>query len=373
MKIAYLSTFYPFRGGIAQFNASLLREFEKLGHDVDPYTFTVQYPNFLFPGETQMVKEGDEVDVIDTNRILNTANPFSYVSAASKIKKTAPDLLIMKYWMSYFGPSLGYVAGKMGENTKVITILDNVIPHEKRFFDEPFTKYFLKRNQGFIAMSDKVKTDLHHYQPNAKVELLPHPLYDHFGEIENKLEARKKLNLHPEKKTILFFGFIRDYKGLDLLIEAFSDLDDSYQLVIAGEIYGNFDKYDVLIEKNQNKSNIHKHVKYISDKEVSTYFSASDVCILPYRNATQSGITGISYHFETPMIATNVGGLAEIIHHDKTGLLVDAPDKNEILNSIIGYFTKSDIESFKANVRALKKELSWSKFAQNLMEFSKTL
>ncbi len=373
MRIAYLSTFYPFRGGIAQFNASVLREFQKAGHTADAYTFTTQYPNFLFPGETQFVKDGDIVDKIDAKRILNTANPLTWPGAATKIKKTEPDLLIMKYWMSYFGPSLGYVAGRMSKNTKVITILDNVIPHEKKFFDAPFTRYFLKRNTGFVAMSDKVKNDLLYYLPEAKVSLLPHPLYDHFGEIADKESAKKSLGLDETKKTLLFFGFIRDYKGLDLLIDAFGKLDKSYQLVIAGEVYGNFDKYDSMIADNPNKENIHKHVKYISDNEVSTYFSASDVCILPYKGATQSGITGISYHFEVPMIATDVGGLAEIIHHEKTGIIVKSPDAGLIAEGITEFFNKQETFNFKQNIRNLKKELSWKNFAEKLIDFSKTI
>ncbi len=373
MKISYLSTFYPFRGGIAQFNASVMRELQSLGHEVKAFTFTTQYPKLLFPGETQMVKEDDIVDIIDTTRVLNSAFPLNWPYVAAKIKKSSPDILLMKYWMSYFGPSLGYVAGKMQKKTKVITILDNVIPHEKKFFDKAFTKYFLKRNDGFIAMSEKVKNDLLFYLPNAKVKLLPHPLYDHFGPIVDKKTAQHKLGLDTTKKTILFFGFIRDYKGLDLLIKAFSNLDKSYQLVIAGEVYGNFDKYDVLINNNSNKENIHKHVKYISDKEVSVYFGASDVCILPYKNATQSGITGISYHFETPMIATDVGGLSEIIQDKKTGLIVPKPEVELIKNGIQDYFETCPQSTFIENIKELKKELSWTNFASELMEFVKQL
>ncbi|MDD2634693.1 MAG: glycosyltransferase [Bacteroidales bacterium] len=373
MRISYLSTFYPFRGGIAQFNASVMRELQNLGNEVQAFTFTTQYPKFLFPGETQMVKEGDIVDVIKSKRILNSAFPLNWPYAAAKIKKTSPDILLMKYWMSYFGPSLGYVAAKIKKNTKVITILDNVIPHEKKFFDKAFTKYFLKRNDGFIAMSEKVKNDLLFYLPNAKVKLLPHPLYDHFGAVVDKKTAQLRLGLNTSKKTILFFGFIRDYKGLDLLIKAFSKLDKSYQLIIAGEVYGNFDKYDVLINNNSNKENIHKHIKYISDKEVSLYFGASDVCILPYKNATQSGITGISYHFETPMIATNVGGLSEIIQDKKTGLIVAKPEIELIKNEIQNYFETCSQTTFIKNIKELKKELSWSNFAYELMEFAKHL
>lgn len=373
MRIAYLSTFYPFRGGIAQFNAALKNALEQQGHEVEAYTFTTQYPKLLFPGETQLVKPEDKVIPISTKRVLNTINPITYQNTAAKIKAYKPDLLLMKYWMSFFGPSLGYVSGKMSNQTKSIAILDNVIPHEKRFFDTAFTKYFLKRVNGFVSMSGKVKDDLLSLSPNAKVKLIPHPLYNHFGEIIDKKTARLKLNLHPDKKTLLFFGFIRDYKGLDLLINAFDKLDDSYQLIIAGESYGNFDKYNEIIEKTKNKLSIHKFVRYISDQEVPLFFSAADVCILPYRSATQSGITGISYHFELPMIATNTGGLAEIIHHKKTGIIVEKPEIQTILNGITSYFNEYNLEYFRNNIRNLKQELSWDEMAKNIIQFSEQL
>jgi len=369
MKIAYLSTFYPFRGGIAQFNASLYNALAKQGHSVEAYTFTTQYPSFLFPGETQMVKDGDNAEIIDSQRIINSANPFSYPFAAKKVKKSQPDVLIMKYWMSYFGPSLGYVAGKLSKDAVVITILDNVIPHEKKFFDKAFTKYFLKRNTAFVAMSEKVKNDLLSLMPEAKHRVIPHPLYNHFGNIEDKIQAREKIGIKPDKKTLLFFGFIRDYKGLDLLIDAFAELDESYQLLIAGEVYGSFDKYNNLIKNNPRKDDIHAHVKYISDAEVPLYFSAADLCILPYKSATQSGITGISYHFELPMIATDVGGLAEIIHHKKTGLIVKQALASEISKTIKEYFAGDYHQDCVMNIRELKKSLSWGSFAEQITDF----
>ncbi len=369
MQIAYLSTFYPFRGGIAQFNASLYRALQNQGHSVDAFTFTTQYPSILFPGETQFVKEGDVVDKIDAKRILNSVNPVSYFSAAKKIRKYKPDMLLMKYWMSFFGPSLGYVASKMHRNTKVISILDNVIPHERKIFDKAFTKYFLNKNHAFIAMSEKVKNDLLNFNKNAKVKIIQHPLYNHFGDIQDKTIARQKLGLHPDKKTLLFFGFIRDYKGLDLLINAFSKLDESYQLLIGGEIYGSFDKYQKLIDDNPRKKDIHSHIKYISDNEVGFYFAASDVCVLPYKSATQSGITGISYHFETPIISTNVGGLSEVIHHNKTGYLVEKTDENLIADSIMQYFKLENRNSFVENIKKLKQEMTWDNFAKAIVEF----
>jgi glycosyltransferase involved in cell wall biosynthesis len=373
MRIAYLSTFYPFRGGIAQFNAALKSALEQQGHEVEAFTFTTQYPKLLFPGETQMVKPEDNVKPIPSKRLLNSINPFTYQKTAARIKAYEPDLLIMKYWMSFFGPSLGYVSGKMSDKTSSIAILDNVIPHEKRFFDTAFTKYFLKRVDGFVSMSGKVKDDLLSLTPNAKVELIPHPLYDHFGKILDKKTARKQLKLHPNKKTLLFFGFIRDYKGLDLLINAFNKLNDSYQLVIAGESYGSFEKYDELISNSINYKNIHKFVRYISDQEVPLFFSAADVCILPYRSATQSGITGISYHFELPMIATNTGGLAEIIHHKETGIIVEKPEVELILQGIESYFNNYNTEDFTNNIRNIKQELSWEEMAKKIIKFAKQL
>ncbi|MBL4656593.1 MAG: glycosyltransferase [Flavobacteriales bacterium] len=373
MRIAYLSTFYPFRGGIAQFNASLYRAMEK-DHEVKAFTFTRQYPNLLFPGETQYVTDADNVDAIPSTEILDTINPFSYSKTARAINDFAPDLLIMKYWMSFFGPSLGNVASKMKSDTKVVTILDNVIPHEKRMLDTPFLKYFLKQNDGYIAMSNSVREDLVLMSASdPKVILLEHPYYDHFGAKIPMQEARESLKLDPTKKTILYFGFIRDYKGLDLLIEAFGQLDDSYQLVLAGECYGSFDKYQHLIDKSPLKGDIHVHNTYISDAEVPNYFCAADVCVLPYKSATQSGITSISFHFDLPIIATDVGGLKESIHHEKNGLIVSATTPQAIGNSIQQYFDKDLKNQFIGDIQASKNEKSWANFGEKILKFSQEL
>ncbi|MDP4208507.1 MAG: glycosyltransferase [Bacteroidota bacterium] len=368
MRIAFLSTFYPFRGGIAQFNASLYREMEK-EHEVKAFTFTRQYPDFLFPGKTQYVSNDETADAIPSEQVLDSINPFSYLTAARQIKAFNPDLLVMKYWMSFFGPSLGTVAKLMPAHTKVVTILDNVIPHEKRFFDSAFTGYFLRQNDAFVAMSDSVKNDLLSLSPNARVLKKEHPLYDHFGKKLSREDARRQLKLSPDKKTLLFFGFIRDYKGLDVLIEAFDLLDDSYQLVIAGETYGSFDKYTEMIGKAKHKENIHVFNDYITDSQVPVFFSAADVCVLPYKSATQSGITSIAYHFETPLIATDVGGLKESIHHEKTGLIVDACEPEAIAASIRNYFGNILSESFVPAIQQMKEELSWKNFAAALLDF----
>jgi len=372
MKIAFLSTFYPFRGGIAQFNASLYRAFEK-EQTVKAFTFTRQYPDFLFPGETQMVTEKDMADKIPSEHVLDTLNPFTYSSAAQTINSFAPDILLMKYWMSYMAPSLGTVAKKVKRRSKVITILDNVIPHEKRFFDTAFTNYFLKQNHGFVVMSDAVKNDLLKLKPDAKYIFHSHPLYDHFGKKANAGDAKKSLNIPDGKKVILFFGFIRDYKGLDLLIDAMAKLNDEYVLLIAGEVYGSFEKYDQQIDSLGVKNKISLHVRYISDEEVPLFFSAADVCVLPYKSATQSGITSIAYHFDLPLIATDTGGLKESIQHNKTGIVVASPDSNLIAKAIEDYFSQGLQPKFRDEIKRMKDHLSWSSLASAILSFSKSL
>jgi glycosyltransferase involved in cell wall biosynthesis len=372
MKIAMLSTFYPFRGGIAQFNANLY-ETLKRDHEVLPYTFKRQYPDFLFPGKTQYVTSDDNALPIESVPVLDTANPFTYLSAAKQIKKENPDILLMKYWMSYFAPSLGTVANRVGKNgTKVITILDNVIPHEQKFFDKALTTWFLKQNDGFIAMSEAVRNDLLSLHPKAKSILKPHPLYNHFGDKVETTKAREALGIVFNKKTILFFGLIRDYKGLDLLIDAISILDDSYQLIIAGETYGSFDTYTEQIKKANHPERIKVFNRYISDKEVPLFFSAADVCVLPYRSATQSGITSIAYHFELPLIATNTGGLKESIEKPGVGLMIPEINATSIAETIRQFFTR-DKNVFISNLQKEKTLLTWEHFAEALLSFAKEL
>jgi glycosyltransferase involved in cell wall biosynthesis len=372
MKIAYLSTFYPYRGGIAQFNASLLNAFERRA-EARAYTFTRQYPKLLFPGKTQYVTPDDNAAPVDAVRVLDTINPFSYHTAARRIAAFAPDVLVMKYWTSFLAPSLGYVAGCLRKRAKAVAILDNAIPHEQRFFDKAFTQYFLNRSSGFVVMSEAVKRDLLSLKPDAKFIYKPHPLYDHFGQAIPKAEARAALGLHPDKKTLLFFGLIRDYKGLDLLIEAFGRLPQEYQLLVAGEPYGSFEKYRAQVAALPNAQDVRTEARYISDAEVPLFFSAADACVLPYRSATQSGITSIACHFNLPMIATDVGGLKEAIADSETGIIVAQPDAGEIEKGIKRFFGRGNTEKFAANIGRLKRDLSWESFAQAVVDFSQTL
>ncbi|MEG0517753.1 MAG: glycosyltransferase [Bacteroidales bacterium] len=378
MRIAILSCFYPYRGGISQFNACLYGELGKR-HTVKAFNFTRQYPNFLFPGKTQYVTEDDHAVPVESQALLDTANPFSYITTAKAIREWKPDILIMRYWMSYFAPSLGYVARHMHKECKIISILDNVIPHEQRFFDKPFTRYFLKPQNGFVVLCDAVKKDLLEFIPDANYINTPHPLYSHFGEKLPRAEAEQSIGIKKDKKNILFFGLIRDYKGLDILLEAFATLDNSYQLIIAGEPYGSFEKYRALIDKCPHKENIYVTTGYIKDHEVTRYFSAADVCVLPYRSATQSGISSVSYHFEVPMITTNVGGLKETIGDAKTGVIVEQPESGAIAEAIRNYFNTEENTAaisrvqMVENIKKEKERLSWSNFCNQLEQFWKTV
>ena len=370
MKIAILSCFYPYRGGISQFNACLYEELGK-ENDVKAFNFKRQYPEFLFPGKTQYVTPDDEAVKIESERLLDTADPFSYISTYRKIRRWNPDLLIVRYWMSWFAPSLGYVTRRMKGKCKVISILDNVIPHEPKFFDTPFTKYFLKGSDGCITLCEAVAEDLLKLRPDIRYKVLPHPLYSHFGAKKNRMEAEDRLGLEHGKKNILFFGLIREYKGLDILIDAFSGLGDDYQLIIAGEPYGSFDRYRRLIDGCSNRDNIRTVLRYIRDSEVSAFFSAADVTVLPYRSATQSGISSVSYHFETPMIVTDVGGLKETIGDTGTGLVAEDCTPEAIRNEIEKYFADPGIRTrCIENIRKEKERLSWSSFCRRLEEFA---
>lgn len=372
MRIAILSCFFPYRGGISQFNSCVLGELSKR-HTVKAFNFKRQYPDFLFPGKTQFVTKDDNAVPVESEALLDTANPFSYITTAKAIREWNPDLLVMRYWMSYFAPSLGYVARHVGKRCKVVSILDNVIPHERHFFDKPFTKYFLKPHDGYVVMCNAVRDDLLSFMPDARYLNTPHPLYSHFGEKLERGAAEKILGVKPGRKNILFFGLIREYKGLDILLNAFSLLDNSYQLIIAGEPYGSFEKYRTLIDSSPLKENIYTFTEYIPDNKVNRFFSAADVCVLPYRSATQSGISSVSYHFEVPMITTDVGGLKEMIEETGTGRVVKEIAAAPVADAIKEYFESESKEKMVSAIKMEKERLSWSNFCNKLINFAETL
>ena len=369
MRIAVLSCFYPYRGGISQFNTYLCEELGK-SHIVKAFNFTRQYPEFLFPGKTQYVTADDEAYPTESERVLDTINPFSYISTYRKIRDWKPDVLIIRYWMSWFAPSLGYVARRMKKHCKVVSILDNVIPHEPHFFDAPLTKYFLSGSTGCVTLCDAVGEDLFRLKKDAVHTSIQHPLYSHFGEKMEREEAEEQLGLEHGRKNLLFFGLIRTYKGLDILLEAFGELDESYQLIIAGEPYGSFDRYQQIIDRLPNRDRIRMNLKYIKDSEVKKYFSAADLAVLPYRSATQSGISSVSYHFGVPMIVTDVGGLKETIGDRGTGIVASDNTPEAIRAEIERYFSDDKIKAeCLRNIASERERLSWSTFAARLEEF----
>lgn len=366
MKIAYLSTFYPFRGGIAQFNARLLKAFSNYG-EVIPFTFKRQYPNFLFPGKSQYVQENGKPEIVQSIPVLDTINPFSYFKTAKIIRSYNPQITITKYWMPFFAPSLGTVLRKLKRTSFNVAILDNVVPHESFPFSRLFTKYFLSQNHLFVVMSKAVERDLVEIFPNANYINLPHPLYDNFGEKIDSNQARKLLNLPLEKKILLFFGFIREYKGLDILLEALSLLPNEYHLVVAGETYTSFDKYEKIIRSKNLGERVSLFIRFISESEVSLFFSSADVCVLPYKTATQSGIVGIAYHFNVPVVASSTGGLGEMISPFGSGIVVENCNAITLANSIQEFFSRQK-EAFQVGIEKYKKIANWDFFAKRIIE-----
>ena len=371
MRIAILSSFYPLRGGISQFNASMLEGLGKC-HDMRAFSFSRQYPDFLFPGKTQYVTPEDEATPVEADALLDTVNPFTWIKTARAIREWGADLLVMKYWMSWFAPSLGWVARHCG--CKSVVVLDNVIPHEAHWFDKPLTRWFLKGCSGFVSMSESVQADLLALRPDAPHILQPHPLYTHFGPKLPREEAARLLGTDPAKKTLLFFGLIREYKGLDILLEAFRGLPEDYQLIVAGEPYGSFDKYQAIIDSLPGKERVHVFPDYIRDSRVKQFFSAADVAVLPYRSATQSGISAIAYHFDLPMVVTDVGGLKGTIGERGTGIVASMPSPEVIRQEILRFFSDEALRhSCQEAIGREKERLGWDRFCRSLTDFAATL
>lgn len=355
---------HPLRGGLATYNERLARELQQK-NQVTLLTFSLQYPNFLFPGQSQFSDDPKPED-LHIDIALNSVNPLNWISVGRKYKRIRPDVVIFRYWMPFFGPCFGTFARivKSNKHTQILAITDNIIPHERRFFDTPFSKYFLPVLDGAVAMSKKVLQDLREFplsKPVANTAYHAHPLYDNFGSAVERNEACKKLGLDETKRYILFFGFIRNYKGLDLLLEAMALLPDHLQhvhLVVAGEYYEDKAPYEEIIEKRQLGQRIDLHTKFIPNDDVRLYFSAADIVAQPYRNATQSGVSQVAYHFETPMIITNVGGLSELVPHGEAGWVCE-PTAESLAHAITSMYKGDQLEHIRKSIKELKKQFSW--------------
>ncbi|MGC9343259.1 MAG: glycosyltransferase [Bacteroidales bacterium] len=369
MKIVSIGPAYPLRGGIAKFNEALSATLVAKGHDLKLYSYRYQYPAFLFPGKTQYTTEKPIIQ-LDINNEIHSINFIGWKFSAAKIYYERPDFVIVHYWMPFFAPALSSILRFLKRRKiKIILLAHNLIPHEAQPGAAFFTKKLLNQLNGMVCLSLSVKEDAHHFRPNLPVKVLPHPVYNIYGEKIDKKTALEKLSLSANYRYLLFFGLIRKYKGLDILLEALPEIKaKGWKLIVAGEFYENREDYDELIDKYNLEDKLIIYDNYIPDNEVGVLFSVADLVVQPYRSATQSGVTQISYYFGVPMIVTNVGGLPEIVDHGKTGYVVP-PEPHWIAKAIDEFFSRDDHDEIEEAVLEKKKEYSWEVFSNKLMEF----
>jgi len=370
-KVIIIGPAHPLRGGLATFNQRLAKQFTDEGHECSIVSFSLQYPSFLFPGTTQYSSD-PAPDNVRIHTLINSINPLNWLSVGSKLRKWKPDLIVVRYWLPFMGPALGTILRQVKKNnhTRIVCIADNVMPHEKRIGDIPFTKYFLKAPDAFITMSEKVLGDLKQFT-NKPAQLVQHPLYDNFGEPISKKEARNHLGLNNSDKIILFFGFIRQYKGLDLLLKAMSNekiKNENIKLLVAGEFYEDDKPYFQLIRENNLQEQVILRTSFIPDNEVKYFLCGGDCVIQPYKNATQSGVTPLAYHFEKPMIVTNVGGLPSLVPHEKVGLVCE-PEPRSIAEAILKFYQLGE-QYFIPNLCVEKQKYSWSALTSAILNLA---
>jgi len=365
MKVIILGPAWPYRGGIAAFNERLARQYQAEGHEVEVVTFTLQYPSFLFPGTTQYSTD-PAPEGLKITRKLNSINPFSWLSTGRYIRRQRPDLVLSAFWLPFMAPAMGTALRRAKrKGMRRVSILHNLIPHEHRPGDKLFSRYFVGSNDAFITLSRSVLEDLNVFDPKGLKPrtFSPHPLYDHYGATLGRKEALDLIGLRENQRYVLFFGFIREYKGLDLLLDAMADERMEklgVKLIVAGEFYGDPKPYQEQISRHDIGDRVVLHTEFIPDHEVNRYFCAADLVVQPYKNATQSGVSQIAYHFEKPMVVTNVGGLPEIVPNGRAGFVVK-PDSQEIADAIVRYFEEDWQQRLTEGVREEKKKYAWDK------------
>ena len=368
MKITLLGPAHPYRGGLASIMETMAREYQSRGHEVRIYTFTVQYPSLLFPGKTQYVETPAPAD-LHIERVMNTVNPLNWVSLGLRLKREKPDMVLMKYWTPFMAPCFGTIARIARTNgvTKFVCQIDNVEPHEHHIIDKPCNHYYLGAVDGFVYMSEQVHGELKAYT-QAPAIFSPHPMFENFGKAVPRDEACKKIGINPAENYTLFFGLIRDYKGLDLLLEAWAKWSpEGRKLLIAGEFYASREKYIALIERLKLQDRVVLHDRFIADDDVKYYFSAADCLVLPYRTATQSGVTQIAYNFSLPMIVTRVGGLPEIVPDGRVGLVCE-PDADSIATAMQQIYSGDTLTAMRENFTVERKRFSWATMCDKLEE-----
>lgn len=372
-KILIVGPAYPLRGGLATYNERLAREYKTMGHQCDILSFSLQYPSLLFPGKTQYSTDPAPEDLTIITAI-NSVNPFNWISVGRNIRDEKYDIVIFRYWMSFMAPALGTIARiiKSNKHTRILAITDNIIPHERKFFDTPFTKYFLSACDGFLTMSQSVLGQLKQLNQHKPARYVSHPMYDMFGEAKSKAEARSILKLDDSQKYLLFFGFIRKYKGLHLLFDAFADeriQKLNCKLIVAGEFYEDAQPYLDQIKELGISDSVILSNDFIPNSEVSNYFCAADVVVQTYLNATQSGVTQIAYYYDKPMIVTNVGGLAELVPDNKVGYIVNV-DKTAIADAILRFYAEQKEASFIENLKIEKQKFTWTYLCNELLQLT---
>lgn len=376
MKAIIVGPAHPFRGGIANFSEALCQSFLENGIQSEIVTFTMQYPSFLFPGKTQFA-EGNGPDNLKISRHINSVNPLSWIKTADYIFAQKPDILIVMFWMPFMAPALGKISRKVSTsiNCKVIGMMHNVIPHEKRFGDMKLINYFVHSCDGFVTLAQSTLDDLKQFSANPNSVFIPHPIYNIFGEKVDKQESRKFLNLKSDEKVILFFGIIRKYKGLDLTLKALAEKslkNLNIQLIIAGEFYEDKSKYIQLIDELQLKDNVIITENFIPSNEVKHYFCASDLIVQTYHTATQSGVTQIAYNFDRPMLVTNVGGLAEIVPNGKVGYVCEK-NPESIANAIADFYNNNRENEFSKNASIEKEKFTWKSMVSGIVDLVKKM
>ncbi len=369
--IKIIGTAWPFRGGLAAYNERLAKEFSNQGFLVSIETFTLQYPKLLFPGKTQLA-DWEAPKSLKIKQTVNSINPFNWLRVGNRIRKEKPDLVIFKYWIPFMAPCFGTIIRliKRNKHSKVISIADNIVPHEKRPGDKLLTSYFMRSIDGMVAMSKSVYNDISIFRNNFPSGICPHPLFDNFGENISRDVAIHKLGLDPGFSYMLFFGFIRDYKGLDILLKAVSKPELKslpVKLIVAGEFYTNPSPYFEMIGKLGLQDKVLMINKFIANHEVNQYFCAADIVVQPYKNATQSGVTQIAYHFGKSMLVTNVGALAEIVPDQKVGYVVE-PREDKITDALVDFFRNNRKKEFEDHVAEEKKKFAWSKMTNTILD-----
>ena len=373
MKIVILGPAHPYRGGLASIMETMARTYMRRGDEVRIVTFTRQYPEFLFPGKSQTVDTPPPAD-LDIERAVDTVNPLNWIKVGRRLRRERPDMILMKYWTPFMAPCFGTIAriARSNGHTRVVCQIDNVEPHEHHIVDRPFNRWYLSAVDGFVYMSEQVHRELTAYT-SAPAIFSPHPMFENFGEPAPREEACRQIGLDPELRYLLFFGLIRDYKGLDMLLEAWALLrgrgvmPEDMRLLVAGEFYTAKEPYTEQIARLEIEDDVVLYDRFVPDGEVRWFFSAAEALILPYRTATQSGVTQIAYAFDLPMVATEVGGLPEIVIDNRTGIIC-RPSPESIAEAVERLLRDGEIARLRANFTTEKRRFSWDEMCDKLQE-----